>query len=397
MISQPWKVVIAIFVMLTFTSGLGFYLQAILVQGLVGKGIAIEVASSGVSVFFFCTGISGLLIGPLLDRIDIRWIVVAGTLIFAASLFSIGRIESTWQLYLAYACFGFGYCATSVLPATTLVARWFKENQSRAMSIAMTGLSVGGLLMNPIAATMVQDHGLEYTTTMLSVVLLIGVLPVTFLYLRSAPAGLNPGQGSTYSFPGIEYEQAIRQHFFWGFTALYVLVMIAQVGGISHQYGVLTERLTIAQASAGVAVMPLFSIIGRLLGGVILEFVPTIRFTWIMMFVQGGALIIIGSSDSVYGLYFGLGLFGSAMGNVLMLQALVISEVYGAKHYSRIFALSNMIMVCGFSFGPFLMGWMQSASGDFSLPYWFAGCLCLIGALILLVIRPPGQKASSIP
>lgn len=391
MISQPWKVVIAIFVMLTFTSGLGFYLQAILVQGLVDRGFTIEIASSGISVFFFSTGVSGLLISPLLDRIDIRWIVSTGILVFAASLFSIGYIETQWQLYLAYVCFGLGYGATSVLPATALVARWFASNQSRAMSISMTGLSLGGLVMTPMAAKLMADEGLTVTTTWLAVLVVIGVMPVTLAWMRSGPVTATSATGGNLSFSGIDYSSALRQHFFWGFTVLYVLVMTAQVGGISHQYGVLSERLTVTQASLGVAVMPFFSIAGRLLGGLILEFVPTVRFAVIMMLVQGVALVIIGSSHSIYGLYFGLGLFGSAMGNVLMLQALIISEVYGARHYARIFALSNMIMVCGFSFGPFLMGWLQSTSGDFSLPYWFAGSLCFMGAVILSTIRPPVQ------
>ena len=122
-----------------------------------------------------------------------------------------------------------------------------------------------------------------------------------------------------------------------------------------------------------------------------------LRFTIFMMVVQGLALAVIGSATSIYWLYGGLALFGSATGNVLMLQALVISEVYGARHYSRLFSLSNMLMVCGFSLGPFLMGWLQSMSGDYSLSFWFAGSFCVAGAVILGAIRPPAQKASSNP
>jgi len=399
-IPERWKIVIAIFIMLTFTSGLGFYIQAILVQGLVANGFSIELASSGISVFFFSTGVAGLVIGRLLELVDIRWIVTAGILFFATALISIGRVSNAWELFAAYIVFGIGYSATSILPSTTLIARWFKSNQSRAMSIAMTGLSVGGFFLTPLSALLVQDYGLTIAVDRLALLLVIGVLPVTLIYLKSYPDGEAGGPGGNVSLEGIDFQNAIRQHFFWGLTLLYAIVMIAQVGGIAHQYGVLTERLTVTQASYGVAVMPAFSVVGRLLGGLILEFVPTLRFTIIMMTVQGIALTIIGSSHSVYGLYFGLALFGSAMGNVLMLQALIISEIYGPKHYGRIFSLSNMMMVCGFSFGPFIMGYLQSTSGSFSLPFWVAGSLCFIGALILLSIRPPerlDQNASSMP
>ena len=396
MISEPWKIVIAIFIMLTFTSGLGFYIQAILVQGLIGKGFSIELASSGISIFFLSTGVAGLVIGRLLELVDIRWIVGVGALMFAGALVSIGRVSSPWELYVAYIVFGIGYSATSILPSTTLIARWFRDNQSRAMSIAMTGLSFGGFFLTPLSAMLMEDHGLTMAVDSLAVLLLVGVLPITLMYLRSYPEGETGGRGDNVALEGIDFHGAVRQHFFWGLTFLYALVMISQVGGIAHQYGVLTERLTVTQASLGVAVMPLFSIIGRLLGGLILEFVATLRFAIVMMAVQGFALVMVGSAQSVCGLYFGLALFGSAMGNVLMLQALIISEVYGPRHYGRLFSLSNMLMVCGFSSGPFMMGWLQSTSGNYSLPYWFAGSLCFVGALFLGVISPPDRKASSI-
>ena len=396
MISEPWKIVIAIFIMLTFTSGLGFYIQAILVQGLIGKGFSIELASSGISIFFLSTGVAGLVIGRLLELVDIRWIVGVGALMFAGALVSIGRVSSPWELYVAYIVFGIGYSATSILPSTTLIARWFRDNQSRAMSIAMTGLSFGGFFLTPLSAMLMEDHGLTMAVDSLAVLLLVGVLPITLMYLRSYPEGETGGRGGNVALEGIDFHGAVRQHFFWGLTFLYALVMISQVGGIAHQYGVLTERLTVTQASLGVAVMPLFSIIGRLLGGLILEFVATLRFAIVMMAVQGFALVMVGSAQSVCGLYFGLALFGSAMGNVLMLQALIISEVYGPRHYGRLFSLSNMLMVCGFSSGPFMMGWLQSTSGNYSLPYWFAGSLCFVGALFLGVISPPDRKASSI-
>ncbi len=396
MISEPWKIVIAIFIVLTFTSGLGFYIQAILVQGLIGKGFSIELASSGISIFFLSTGVAGLVIGRLLELVDIRWIVGVGALMFAGALVSIGRVSSPRELYVAYIVFGIGYSATSILPSTTLIARWFRDNQSRAMSIAMTGLSFGGFFLTPLSAMLMEDHGLTMAVDSLAVLLLVGVLPITLMYLRSYPEGETGGRDGNVALEGIDFHGAVRQHFFWGLTFLYALVMISQVGGIAHQYGVLTERLTVTQASLGVAVMPLFSIIGRLLGGLILEFVATLRFAIVMMAVQGFALVMVGSAQSVCGLYFGLALFGSAMGNVLMLQALIISEVYGPRHYGRLFSLSNMLMVCGFSSGPFMMGWLQSTSGDYSLPYWFAGSLCFVGALFLGVISPPDRKASSI-
>ncbi len=83
-----WKVVIALFVVLAFSSGLGFYNHAILIQALTTEShFRVEVASFAVSIFFIVSGLTGLLIAPLLDRVDIRWIVIPGCLIAAIGLY----------------------------------------------------------------------------------------------------------------------------------------------------------------------------------------------------------------------------------------------------------------------------------------------------------------------
>ena len=79
-----WRLVAGLFVILAFSSGLGFYNHAVLIQSLAATGhYTIEVASSAVSVFFVVSGIAGLGLAPLLDRFDVRWIIVPGALLAA--------------------------------------------------------------------------------------------------------------------------------------------------------------------------------------------------------------------------------------------------------------------------------------------------------------------------
>ena len=48
-----WKIVIALFMVLAFSSGLGFYNHAILIQALTTEShFSVEVASFAVSIFF---------------------------------------------------------------------------------------------------------------------------------------------------------------------------------------------------------------------------------------------------------------------------------------------------------------------------------------------------------
>ena len=50
---------------------------------------------------------------------------------------------------------------SALVPATTLVARWFSARRSVALSITSTGLSLGGILLTPVAASLITRLGLE--------------------------------------------------------------------------------------------------------------------------------------------------------------------------------------------------------------------------------------------
>ena len=94
---------------------------------------------SAVTAFYFvCSGLAGLGVARLIERFDPRWAICVGSLLAAAGLLLLGRVEEKWELYAAYAVFGVGFAATSLLPGTTLVTRWFSRRRSVALSVATT-------------------------------------------------------------------------------------------------------------------------------------------------------------------------------------------------------------------------------------------------------------------
>ena len=102
-----WKIVAALFVILTFTSGLGFYNHSVILTALSSEvGFPLATVSGAVSVFFFVSGISGLIIGSLLEKYDVRVIIAFGSVLASMSLGAMGYVSETWQLYFLYVLFG---------------------------------------------------------------------------------------------------------------------------------------------------------------------------------------------------------------------------------------------------------------------------------------------------
>lgn len=398
-----WKVAFALLTILTFTSGLSFYNHSIYLNALASNpAFDIRTASYAVSVFFLSGGFAGLMVAKLIQDYDPRLPICLGAIIACTALCLFPRIVSVWQLYLTYALFGVGFAGSGLIPATTLVTRWFQKRRAVALSIASTGLSLGGVVITPISVLLVGSLGFDLAAPLLGLLYVVGVIPIALIFLRPSPAAMGlridgePAQDLTDTEPskapldadstdGVSFKTARQGRFFWGIASAYVFLMMAQVGGISHQYGLVKEQLTDAETAFAVAIIPVASIVGRLLGGWLVGQFPIRLFAITMMAVQALSLGVLALGLGEYSLYLGLTLFGASVGNLLMLQPLLIADAFGLKDYAKIFSICNLLSSWGTAIGPALLGFAYTLNGNlYSLPYWLASGAGALGLVLFL-------------
>ena len=174
-----WWVVAGCFTVLLVNSGLAFYGLAVYLNAFSNeKGWALGTISFGVTVFFVVGGVVGLWIARLIARFDVRYIMMAGGVIAGGSLALLGQVETQWQMFLVYAVFAVGYAAAGLVPATTVVTRWFHSKRAVALSVASTGLSVGGIVITPFAKRFIDEYGLSATTPWLGLVFVAVTVPL---------------------------------------------------------------------------------------------------------------------------------------------------------------------------------------------------------------------------
>ncbi len=407
-----WKIVFAILAQLTFTSGLSFYNHAIYLNALAANpSFDVQTASFAVSLFFLSGGVTGLWVAKWVQDYDPRICISVGAVISCFALSSLAFVQEIWQLYLAFMIFGVGFSASSLIPATTLVTRWFHRKRAMALSIASTGLSLGGVVLTPLCVLLVESLGFELAAPLMGLLYIVGVIPVTWIWLRASPEsmGLLPdnaeppaksesasaeqdGQGNegvvdsvALASEGITFKQARRTRFFWGISIAYIFLMMAQVGGIAHQYGLARELLSEAQTAMAVAILPIASIVGRLIGGWLVDRMSIRLFAIGMMFLQAVSLSVLALGVNVVSLCLGLALFGATVGNLLMLQPLLIAEAFGIREYARIFAVANLMSSWGTAAGPAVLGLAFAANANlYSLSYWIAASAGALGLILFL-------------
>jgi MFS family permease len=407
-----WKIVFAILAQLTITSGLSFYNHAIYLTALAANpSFDVQTASFAVSLFFLSGGITGLWVAKWVQDYDPRICIIAGAIISGFALSSLAFVQEVWQLYLAFIFFGAGFSASALIPATTLVTRWFHRKRAMALSIASTGLSLGGVVLTPLCVLLVKSLSFELAAPLMGLLYTVGVIPIAWIWLRASPesmgllpdgeepppilAPLNTGQSGEdgkaaavsrdLASDGITFKQARGTRFFWGISIGYIFLMMAQVGGIAHQYGLARELLSESQTAMAIAILPIASIVGRLIGGWLVDRMSIRLFSIGMMILQGVSLSLLALGMNVLTLCLGLALFGATVGNLLMLQPLLIAEAFGIREYARIFAVANLMSSWGTAAGPAVLGLAFAANANlYSLSYWIAATAGVVGLILFL-------------
>ncbi|MCZ6783597.1 MAG: MFS transporter, partial [Proteobacteria bacterium] len=190
-----WIVTAACSVLSFLVVGIGFYGMVVFLDALVvDRGWDRASVSGATSLYWITTGVTGIAIGRAIDRAGTRGFMAAGAVAMSGALLAIGAIREPWQLYPVYVLLGIGFALCGSVPVGAIMTRGFVARRARAMSLSMTGVSLGGMLLVPWMTALVQSEGLRVTVGVLAVLLVAVVLPLTAFVLRFDPVdhGLQP-------------------------------------------------------------------------------------------------------------------------------------------------------------------------------------------------------------
>ncbi len=405
-----WILVAAVFFILIVSSGLGFYnASVILAAATTELDASVRAISGATGLFFAVSGLTGFVFSKRLDSADIRWFYLFGGVIGALALLSLRFVTSVVGLYVFFAFFGVGFALAGLVPSTTLVTRWFDRRRSVALSIASTGLSVGGIVLTPVSAWLIDRRGLSGASPWLAALWIIGIVPIALLVLRSHPSdrGLRPDgrrpepvapstsadepameQAEPSANPemprGLDFTSARKTRFFILLCFAYAVIFFGQVGAIAQLFNMVRERADLATASTSLSVLALTSVAARLAGGAIVTKVQTKPFTAALAVVQAGGLVLLALATSSTALIVSAAVFGISIGNLLMLQPLLLAEGFGVKNYGRIYSFNQLFGTIGVAGGPLGLGVLRDAY-DYEVAFLVAAGSSLAGFAFILL------------
>ncbi|MEM9562058.1 MAG: MFS transporter [Actinomycetota bacterium] len=435
-----WVVVGAVFVILVVSSGLGFYNASVILAAATDElDASVGAVSGATGLFFAVSGLTGFAFSKRLDSADIRWFYLVGGITGALALLGLRLVDSVVALYIFFAVFGVGFALAGLVPSTTLVTRWFDRRRSVALSVASTGLSMGGIVVTPVAAWLIDRRSLAGAAPWMAALWIVGIIPIALLVLRSKPsdrglrpdgapapnrseipsrtphpdtASARPATSATSTaradltshaddsadaghhppapapddpaLQGLDFTSARRTRFFIALCFAYAVVFFGQVGAIAQLFNMVRERTDVATASTALSVLALTSVVARLAGGALVIRLPTKPFTAALAVLQAIGLVFLAIATSSSALVISAAVFGISIGNLLMLQPLLLAEAFGVVNYGRIYSFNQLFGTIGVAGGPLGLGILRDLY-DYEIAFYVAAGASLAGCLFMVL------------
>ena len=404
-----WYIAFACGVLMFVGVGVGYYGLPIFLKPLRDEhGWSTTDVSWAGTIYFLIAGVTAAFIGPLIDRTGPRRFMLWGTVINGVSGAAIGFVNELWQLYAVYFVFAFAYGLSSGVAVQAIMTRWFVRRRALAMSLSSTGVSLGGVVIAPVASLLINAGGLSLATPILGALVIVAGVPVIMLVLAWDPAemGLRPDgdaagvrhvlppslSAATQLRPWTRAE-AMATVSFWAVTIAFFLVLIAQTGYIFHQVAFLQDRFGSRNAAAlTISVTALGSIVARLAVGIFADGVDRRVLASVLFVVQATCVLLIIHIENTAATWVLTLLFGFTIGNVYMMQSLLVGEIFGMVSFGSVYGLVSLAGQVGSGAGPIAVGFLYDQGGGYTLPFTVTAVLTYVAAVVVWGCRPVGEK-----
>jgi sugar phosphate permease len=387
------------------SSGIGFYGHGVILDPLRRvHGWTKGTVSSAITLYFFSNGIVGLLIGRWMDRYGPKWFLVCGSIIFALSISALNWCNSIPQLFIAYLIMSVGFCCTSLVPVNTLITNWFVRKRGLAMSIANTGLSVGGVLLVPLTSYFIIRKGLGITLPALGILYSMVIIPMAVFFIKQKPSDL--GQYPDGDHPDILIDkqhrartaigqmqvwtriEAMKTMAFWAIAVAFMLALGGQIAYLIHQVSFISQYLGLQKAAMAVSITAAASITGRLVLGTFVDRCEKRYVAMACFFIQGIAVLLLAFYHHVVLLYLCTFAFGLTMGSIIMLQSLIIGECFGIPSFATVSGTIGFFSMPGAAFGPMIAGVIFDMSQSYQTAFIFFASTSLLAMMAIIFARP---------
>jgi MFS family permease len=358
-------------------------------------------ASAGMTIAALVSAAACIPVGMLVDRVGPRLVGLIGVLAMCASfaLMSTATGEFSNWLFL-WAVIAVGTFGVQATVWTSAVASRFEHSRGLAFAITLSGASIAASLFPFVATSLIGSYGWRTAVVAMAAMWIVLVLPILFFAFRGAhDLGAKKRVVSAGALTGLTLAEGLRS------PALYKLLLAAglfaftAIGVVVHFVPILTDSGATALSAAGIAsLIGVFSIIGRLSTGVLLDkFAGHLVGAFAFLIPILACVLLLFDGTNPLSQAVAAAIFGLTLGSEVDVIAYLASKHFGLKNFGALYGVLQMALAFGTAFGPLAAGAVFDRYDSYA-PFLMATMVMMaVSAIALFSMGPPAIAVTATP
>ncbi len=351
---------------------------------------------------------AALIVGRLVDRYSAKILGMAGVIAAVLTMLGWSQVTAAWQIYLLSCVEGLFVFSSMPLLVSILVSEWFDQWRGIAISIALSGSGVGGVIMSLLSSYLITVCGWRTTFLILAAITFVCAFPLTFaLYNKPSDLGLLPygaqktapadeSQKTVSDLSGVGSKAAVRSMSFWMLILGFCLMGLIS-GGIvmNNAANFMDVGYTMAVVSKILSLCLFILIVGKLMLGFVYDECGLVVGT-----LLGGISIVVGTlslafsyipiAPYCYAIFWGI---GASLGTVA--PPILVTREFGKRDLGSLTGYVTAGVMLGGSVGSIFMGKFYDITGSYMSGWLLLTALGILMLLSLLLSVKFAQRFQS--
>lgn len=354
------------------------------------------------SLAWFGGAVGGLAMGPLAERIGVKWTVAFGTAMAAAGL-ALSSQGEVWQLYLGHGLL-IGALGNAGINAPLLVytTRWFDRNRGVALALVSSGQYLGGAVWPLVFERVIPEIGWRQTMLYFGLLEVALIVPLALLFLSSQlPDSRGAAGASQRASKSPARDLGLRPNTLFALLAIANFLccvpmamptahLIAYCGdvGLSARTGAVMLSLLLGCA-----------IVSRQFWGWLADRIGSLITLLICSVAQALAIAAFSLTQDEAGLYLVAAAFGLGFSGLIPTYIFAIREFFPAVQASWRVPIQLLLGGSGMAFGGWFAGYLFDQMGFYAFAFASGFLFNVVNTAILafLVYRQMHHRQASPP
>lgn len=168
--------------------------------------------------------VGSIMSGKLFRRYDLKKLMLTASILMPILFGSLAFTTSLFVFYIVFIILGLMMPYVSFAAYSVLIHDWFEKNEGTAVGIAFMGSGIGGMILNVISASLIENRGYQFAFIVLSIMLAAVAIPVTLLLVKpnheNYGVDKNVKQSSALFIPGTGKLMALATAIGFGITIM---------------------------------------------------------------------------------------------------------------------------------------------------------------------------------